>query len=60
MCKGMKDTGMSCLGPVEDVGMVVLSILAGSSLSPSLAPRSGMLHLALPGVHKGTVWMPES
>lgn len=59
-CKEMKDTGMSFPGSAEDVGMVVLSILAGSSLSASLAPRSGMLHLALPSIHKGTVWMPGS
>lgn len=56
----MKDIGMSCPGSAEDVGTVVLSILAGSSLSPSLTPRSGMLHLALPSIHKGTVWMPGS
>lgn len=48
---------MSCPGSVEDVRMVALSMLAGSSLSPSLAPRSEMLHLALPGVRNGSVWM---
>lgn len=56
--KLVKDTGMFCPRLVEDVEIVVLSVLAGSSLSPSLTPRSAMLYLALPSTYKSTVCMP--
>lgn len=55
--KEIKNTGLSYSGSVEDVGMMVLSVLAHPSLHPFL-PGLGLIQLAFPSIHKGMVWIP--
>lgn len=56
MYSEIKNTGLSCTGSIEDVGMVVLSVLAHPSLRPFL-PGLELIQLSFPSIHKGTVWI---